>query len=351
MDKMQQQKVALVAGASGIVGRQLVKTLLHKGWETIGVSRQALSHTDGIPMVNVDLLDAQNSAQALQSLSRVTHLFYSAWVNAANWTEMVEPNVTMLRNLVSTLEKKAPLQTVSLMQGYKVYGAHLGPFKTPARESDPGVPGAEFNSAQLAWLSQYQRGKRWHWNAIRPGVVGSAVPGNTMNLALSIALYASLCKALGLPLRFPGSEQTWHSIVDYTDAGLLAEATLWAATSPAAQNQAFNVNNGDLWRWSELWPRIARWFELDSAPPVRLSFHQLFTDYRGAWRELAGDRLVEADIMQLSNGRFADFVFGWNYDMFGDGSKLRRSGFARMQATDEMFFSLFAQLRAARVIP
>lgn len=351
MDKMQQKNVALVAGASGIVGRQLVKTLLHNGWEAIGLSRQALSHPDGIPVVNVDLLDAKDSARALQSLSRVTHLFYSAWVNAANWTEMVEPNVTMLRNLVSTLEKTAPLQTVSLMQGYKVYGAHLGPFKTPARESDPGVPGAEFNAAQLAWLSQFQQGKRWHWNAIRPGVVGSAVPGNTMNLALSIALYASLCKALGLPLRFPGSEQTWHSIVDYTDAGLLAEATLWAATSPAAQNQAFNVNNGDIWRWSELWPRIARWFELDSAPPVRLSFHQLFTDYRGVWRDLAGEGLVEADILQLSDGRFADFVFSWNYDMFGDGSKLRRSGFTRMQATDEMFFSLFAQLRAARIIP
>ena len=264
---------------------------------------------------------------------------------------MVEPNVTMLRNLVNTLEKTAPLQTVSLMQGYKVYGAHLGPFKTPARESDPGVAGAEFNAAQLTWLSQFQRGKRWHWNAIRPGVVGSAVPGNAMNLALSIALYASLCKALDLPLRFPGPEQTWHSIVDHTDAGLLAEATLWAATSPAAQNQAFNVNNGDIWRWSELWPRIARWFELDSAPPVRLSFHQLFNDYRGVWRELAGERLVEADILQLSDGQFADFVFSWNYDMFGDGSKLRRAGFTQMQATDEMFFRLFAQLRAARIIP
>jgi nucleoside-diphosphate-sugar epimerase len=264
---------------------------------------------------------------------------------------MVEPNVTMLRNLVSTLEKTAPLQTVSLMQGYKVYGAHLGPFKTPARESDPGVPGVEFNAAQLTWLSQFQRGKGWHWNAIRPGVVGSAVPGNAMNLALSIALYASLCKALGLPLRFPGSEQAWHSIVDHTDAGLLAEATLWAATSPAAQNQAFNVNNGDIWRWSELWPRIARWFELDSAPPVRLSFHQLFNDYRGVWRELAEEGLAEADILQLSDGHFADFVFSWDYDMFGDGSKLRRSGFTQMQATDEMFFSLFAQLRAARIIP
>ena len=351
MNQRQPQNVALVAGASGIVGREMVKTLLRNHWQVIGLSRQQSPHPDNIPLINVDLLDAENSAQQLQPLSDVTHLFYSAWVNAANWGEMVAPNVTMLRNLVSQIEKTAPLQTVSLMQGYKVYGAHLGPFKTPARESDPGVPGAEFNAAQLSWLSEFQRGKTWHWNAIRPGVVGSAVPGNTMNLALSIALYASLCRAQGLPLRFPGTEQTWHSIVDYTDAGLLAEATLWASMAKTAENQAFNVNNGDIWRWSELWPRIARWFDLDSAPPVRLSFHQLFNDYRGVWRELAEEGLAEADILQLSDGHFADFVFGWNYDMFGDGSKLRRAGFTQMQATDEMFFSLFAQMRAARIIP
>jgi hypothetical protein len=141
--------------------------------------------------------------------------------------------------------------------------------------------------------------------------------------------------------------KTWHSIVDHTDAGLLADATLWAATSPTAQNQAFNVNNGDIWRWCELWPRIASWFELASAPPVRLSFHQLFVDYRAHWRELAGQSLVEADILRLSDGKFADFVFGWNYDMFGDGSKLRRAGFTEMQATDDMFFRLFAQLSRA----
>lgn len=351
MNKTQQQKVALVAGASGIVGRQLVKTLLRNEWEVIGLSHHAVSHPESIPMVNVNLLDAQHSAQMLQPLGGITHIFYSAWVNAASWTEMVEPNVSMLRNLVSNVEKSAPLRTVSLMQGYKVYGAHLGPFKTPARESDPGVPGAEFNAAQLTWLSQFQRGKPWRWNAIRPGVVGSTVPGNAMNLALSIALYASLCKAQGLPLRFPGSEQAWNSIVDHTDAGLLAEATLWVAASPTAENQAFNVNNGDVWRWSELWPRIAGWFELECAPPVRLSFQQLFKDYRALWRDLAGQRLVEADILRLNDGSFADFVFGWNYDMFGDGSKLRRAGFTRMQATDEMFFSLFTQLRDARIIP
>lgn len=345
-------KVALVAGASGIVGSQLIKTLLRNNWEIIGLSRNALPHSENLPVVTVDLLDAKHCARALQPLSNVTHIFYSAWINAANWAEMVEPNVTMLRNLVSNIEMIAPLETVSLMQGYKVYGAHLGPFKTPARESDPGVPGAEFNAAQLAWLTEYQRGKSWRWNAIRPGVVGSAEPGNVMNLVLSIALYASLCKSQSLPLRFPGSEQTWHSIVDYTDAGLLAEATLWAATSSEAENQAFNVNNGDIWRWSELWPLIARWFELEYAPPVRLSFPQMFKDYQSIWHKLASDNhLVETNILQLSDGQFADFVFGWDYDMFGDGSKLRRAGFGRMQATDEMFFSLFKQLRAARIIP
>ncbi len=42
---------------------------------------------------------------------------------------MVEPNVTMLRNLVSNIEAVAPLQNVSLIQGYKVYGAHSNHLK------------------------------------------------------------------------------------------------------------------------------------------------------------------------------------------------------------------------------
>jgi nucleoside-diphosphate-sugar epimerase len=64
MNKMQQHNVALVAGASGIVGRQLVNTLLHHQWEVIGLSRREVTHPDGIPMVNVDLLDAQDTAGA-----------------------------------------------------------------------------------------------------------------------------------------------------------------------------------------------------------------------------------------------------------------------------------------------
>ncbi len=82
-----------------------------------------------------------------------------------------------------------------------------------------------------------------------------------------------------------------------------------------------------------------RWFELECAPPVSLSFQQLFADYRGAWHALAEQhKLQEADILQLNDGQFADFVFGWEQDMFGDGSKLRRAGVTQYCATEEMFF-------------
>lgn len=152
MNKTSSQ-VALVAGSSGIVGRQLVNTLLHRGWEVIGLSHRALSQPGAIPMIHVDLRDARHSAQALQPLSTVTHIFYSAWMNAGNWSEMVEPNVTMLRNLVSHVEQNAPLQAVSLMQGYKVYGAHLGPFKTPA------YPGLNLTPLNLRGSATFNKAK------------------------------------------------------------------------------------------------------------------------------------------------------------------------------------------------
>jgi len=352
MKTTQDKKVALVAGASGIVGQQLTQALVADQWQVIALTHRSGCATGGTEAVAVDLGDRQQSQQRLASLTDVTHIFYSAWLNAADWAAMVGPNLTMLQNLVKVMEDVAPLEHVSLMQGYKVYGAHLGRFKTPARESDPGVPGAEFNAAQLNWLSAHQQSKAWHWSAPRPGVVGSDRYGNSMNLALSLALYASICRAARLPLRFPGSPETWHSMVDFTDAELLADATLWASRSAEARNQAFNINNGDLWRWSELWPVIAAWFELEIAPPVSLSFRLMFQDYRALWRQIAVDHaLIEADILALSDGAFADFVFGWNYDMFADGSKLRRAGFHGYRATDEMFCDLFARFRAARVIP
>lgn len=68
---------------------------------------------------------------------------------------------------------------------------------------------------------------------------GSAVPGNTMNLVLSIALYASLCRALNLPLRFPGSPQTWHSIVDFTGCRIVGRSDTVGSHLPRGAESGF----------------------------------------------------------------------------------------------------------------
>ena len=34
---------------------------------------------------------------------------------------------------------------------------------------------------------------------------------------------------------------------------------------------AFNIANGDLFRWSELWPKLAAYFGLEVAPPLRFA--------------------------------------------------------------------------------
>lgn len=90
------------------------------------------------------------------------------------------------------------------MQGYKVYGAHLGPFKTPARETDANHMPPEFNIDQQNFLEERRQGKTWTWSALRPSVVSGFALGNPMNLAMVIAVYASISKELGIPLRFPG---------------------------------------------------------------------------------------------------------------------------------------------------
>ncbi len=73
-------------------------------------------------------------------------------------------------------------------------------------------------------------------------------PGNQMNLGTSIAVYASLCKRLGIPFRFPGTPTGYDIFLDATDSDLLAEHLIWEATNPHASNQPFNVVNGDIFR-------------------------------------------------------------------------------------------------------
>jgi nucleoside-diphosphate-sugar epimerase len=345
---------ALVVGAHGVIGTNLIQYLTTlDSWNIIGLSRKGGQDTDRIRHMAVDLLDSGQSRTRLATLTGVTHIFYAAYQDRPTWAELVPPNLAMLVNVVDAIEPVATnLQHISLMQGYKVYGAHLGPFKTPAKESDAGHMPPEFNVDQQQFLEQRQAGKTWTWSAIRPSVVGGTALGNPMNLALAIAVYASVSRALRLPLRFPGKPGAYNTLMEMTDAGLLAKATVWAATTPACANQAFNITNGDLFRWNELWPKLAAYFGLEAAPPLTMPLQTVMADKAALWQTLQEKHgLVSHPYAQLSSWGFADFVFSWDYDFFADGSKARRYGFHEYIDTEQMFYTLFDTLRRDRVIP
>ncbi|SDM25866.1 SDR family oxidoreductase [Paenibacillus jilunlii] len=349
-----QRKTALVIGANGVIGRNLIGHLATlPEWDIIGVSRRGGVNTSRVRYIAADLLDPEESRLKLGTLPEVTHIFYAAYQDRPTWAELVPPNLAMLVNAVEAVEPVARhLQHISLMQGYKVYGAHLGPFKTPARETDANHMPPEFNIDQQNFLEQRQIGKNWTWSALRPSVVCGFALGNPMNLAMVIAVYASISKELGLPLRFPGKPGAYHSLLEMTDAGLLAQATVWAATDSRCANQAFNITNGDLFRWDELWPKLAAFFGLETAPPLPMSLSVVMEDKEPLWNGMVEKYGLEPNSYRdVSSWGFGDFVFSWDYDFFADGSKARRFGFHEFIDTEAMFMNIFTDLRSRKMIP
>ncbi|GAA4856096.1 SDR family oxidoreductase [Paenibacillus vulneris] len=349
-----QHKTALVVGANGVIGRNLIDHLTElPDWDIIGLSRRGGESSGKVRYVAVDLLDEADTRDKLSDLSQVTHIFYAAYQDRPTWAELVAPNLAMLVNVVNAIEPIAPgLQHISLMQGYKVYGAHLGPFKTPARETDAYHMPPEFNVDQQQFLEKRQLGRKWTWSAMRPSVVSGFALGNPMNLAMVIAVYASMSKELGLPLRFPGKPGAYNSLLEMTDAGLLARATVWAATDERCANQAFNITNGDLFRWNEMWPKIAAYFGMETAPPLQMSLEVVMADKEPLWNSMIEKHgLMNNRYQDVSSWRFGDFVFSWDYDFFADGTKARRFGFHEFIDTESMFINIFDELRRRKVIP
>lgn len=341
-----------------MIGGDLIEHLLQEdGWDVVGVSRRGGADKPRLRHLAVDLLDRQSAIDALADLTEVTHVFYAAYQDRPTWAELVPPNVAMLVNVLDGIEPVARrLEHVSLMQGYKVYGAHLGPFSTPAREDDPPHMPPEFNVDQQSFLEARQAAQSsetsWTWSAMRPSVVCGISLGNPMNLAMVIAVYASISKELGIPLRFPGAPGAYDSLIEMTDAGLLAKATTWAATNPSTTNQAFNITNGDMFRWRSMWPRIAAFFDLETAPPLPMSLSDVMADKGDVWDQMVAKHGLEPmPYGDVSSWTFGDFVFAWNYDVLADGSRARRAGFHEYVETETMFLQIFNDLRERRLLP
>ena len=192
------------------------------------------------------------------------------------------------------------------------------------------------------------------WSIHRPHtVVGKAV-GNAMNMGTTLAVYASICKETGRPFRWPGSEAQWNGLSDVTDARVLAEQLIWAAITPGAANQAFNITNGDVFRWSWLWKQLAAWFDVEVAG-FDGEIHPLEAEMArdgATCREMAEKYgLKEDKLERLASAWHTDLDLGRPIEVMTDMSKSRKLGFMGYKSTRDSFYELFETLRKDRLIP
>jgi nucleoside-diphosphate-sugar epimerase len=346
--------VALVLGAGGVAGRAALDHFTATpGWTTIAASRTPPETAPHVRRVAVDLLDPESCRAAIASHPDATHAFFAAYLPAADPAAEVETNLAMLANAVDALEARAPgFRNITLVHGQKWYGNHLGPYRTPAKEDDPRHMPPNFYYDQQDFIEARQRGKPWTWASVRIQAPLGFSLGSPMNQLLVVGLYGSICRELGLPLEFPGREGCYDALYQVTDLGLLGRAMHWVATTPACANKPFNVTNGDLFRWRNLWPRLAEFFGVPVGQVRPRSLAVSMADKGPLWDRIVARHGLEPHAMEaLVDWRWGDFVFGSDFDNVSSTVRLRRSGFAECLDSEDAYLAALGDLRARGIIP
>ena len=212
---------------------------------------------------------------AAAELRGATHLVYAALYEAPNlvdgWRDpdQISTNDAMLRNLMAVLEPVAPtLRHVALLQGTKAYGVHVRPLTVPAREGRSEMyEQPNFYWAQENFLRGLQQGKaQWHWSILRPVLIVGEAIGGAMDLIPPLGVYAAMLREQGRALDYPAGAARVSQAVD---VDLLARAIAWSGEAEAARNEAFNVTNGDVFTWENVWPAISEALDMKPGAPFR----------------------------------------------------------------------------------
>jgi nucleoside-diphosphate-sugar epimerase len=349
------KQTALVVGGNGIIGRNMASYLESTGnWNVIVTSHSPLSYDSGAVYVQLDLSNPDAVEAKRDQLQDVTHVFFGAYVEKQTLADQTIKNLELMENLVLGIEKVASgFRHITFIQGGKAYGAHLGIYKTPAKETDHRHFPPNFYYSQEDFLRRQSEGKAWSWTALRPDIVIGMAIGNPMNLGTLIAIYASMCRELGVPMRFPGPKKAYDVLVNVADAELLAKGMEFVSINDSCSEEIFNFTNGDIFRWKHIWPRIGKYFGVDVDEPQTFSLATYMADKSALWQEMTRKYgLGDYQFEKLVQWPFGDFIFNTVHDAFFDVNKLRRFGFNDMHLDSfDSFKRVFDQLKAHKVIP
>jgi nucleoside-diphosphate-sugar epimerase len=360
----------LVVGASGLVGTAAVNSFRRAGWSVTAVSRRrpdvdvaSTRCSAEFRHLPLDLRDASACAAAIAALPPASHLVYAASYEkpglVAGWAdrEQMAVNKAMLEHVLAPLAARGALRHVSLMQGTKAYGVHLHPIPLPAREDAPRDPHENFYWLQEDCLREAAASYSFDWTILRPvGIVGPGY-GSAYSTPPVIGAFAAICAAEGIAFGFPGGDI--FPARQVVDARIVGDALRWAATAPAARGQHFNLTNGEVFSWQELWPSFARLFGLEAGEPRPLRLGTFLPSHEQTWQRIAatnGLRVTSLEAVLGQSHFYADYTFGFGVTTAGAPAlvsdvKIRQAGFGAAMNTEETFRWAIGGLIERRVLP
>ena len=353
---------ALIVGASGIVGRAAFEHFARSAeWSAVGVSRRAPDLKIGTH-VPLDLLDADACRRGLAEQPAPTHIVYAALQEKPGliegWydRELMETNRRMLENLLDAAEASGAVEHVSLLQGTKAYGAHVGRMKVPGREREERHPHDNFYWLQEDLLRERAAAGGYAWTAWRPPVIYGHAFGAPMNPIAPLVTYAAIAKHEGRPLCWPGGRT---GPVDGMDARLLAHALEWGATNEAARDEVFNISNGDVFVWENVWETIAKTLGMEVGEPEPMRLAAEMPEKASVWAEVVERHgLRSPGLMEFVGDSFvyADLHFGLGRAHAAPPNmmstiKLRQAGFSDCIDSEDMLVEWIEWMQQEKLIP
>lgn len=357
-------KTVLIAGASGLVGCAAVDAFLDAGWEVIALSRRKpeVFSERTFTHLTVDLQDRTACEAAFSHLADVTHVVYTAVYEmpglVAGWQDpqQMQTNLAMLRNLLEPLQRASRLEHVTLLQGTKAYGVHLHAIPVPARERQPRDDHPNFYWLQEDYVREQAERRGFGWTILRPTVVLGPNVGVVMNILPVVGVYAALCREEGRPFGFPGHIAYVREAVD---ARLIGRAAVWAAGTPAAWGEHFNLTNGEAFTWRDLWPAMADCLGVPAAPDQPVSMAEYLPARAAAWDRIVqrhGLRPLPLAALLGESHHYADFGFGWGLEQlpppaFVSTVKIKQAGFTETFDTELAARHWLNVLMDRRILP
>ncbi|KAH8549734.1 NAD(P)-binding protein [Umbelopsis sp. PMI_123] len=374
------KKVGIVFGANGISGSAVVKVMLKDNeWKKIiCVSRRPIqldTNDERIQFISIDMLSSttEELTRRLQDAgaNEAHYAYFFTYIEKKDEDELIQVNKLLFEMALNATKSSAPnLKSFSLQTGMKYYGAHKGGAtlaQYPWKEDAPRNQAKNFYYVQEDVLKDVSIANGWKWFVTRPNIIIGNSNASFMNLAVAVAIYATLLKELGKPLIFPGNAIEYDAVIDHSTAENTAAFQLFISTSDNIASGAYNITNGDKPSFKDLWPKIAKYFEMEISDPITFdekaknpaegSYYLQFStvDFakanRSVWDEIVKKHALKSNGFAQATWGFLDGIAGRTWADDSCPEKTRSTGWNRSIDTLQSYFDVFDEMKKDRIIP